>query len=132
MGNVFKLMRNWLSGHPGNNAKNVTPFHRSSFISITDQPIYSWSVLLVPVLLFLRQDIRYSKYRDKKFEIEANQFRLDHLKEQYIYQTLAYQGQQFTIEDCLRSLIIITGFSDSIFIDDCKDCKIILGPVKGR
>ena len=57
MGNVFKLMRNWLSGHPGNNAKNVTPFHRSSFISTTDQPIYSWSVLLVPVLLILRQDI---------------------------------------------------------------------------
>lgn len=40
MGNVFKLVRNWLSNQP-DEAKNVTPLHQSSFIS-TLQPVYSW------------------------------------------------------------------------------------------
>ncbi len=46
MGNVFKLIRNWLSSQPDDDAKNVTPFHQSSCIS-TNQPVYSWLVRLI-------------------------------------------------------------------------------------
>ncbi len=75
---------------------------------------------------------KFSFCRDKKANIEVSQFRLDHLIDQIIHRTFVDQGQQLTIESCSRSFITVSGFSDCVFVDDCKDCKIILGPVKGR
>jgi hypothetical protein len=46
MGNVFKLIRNWLSSQPDDDAKNVTHLDQSSCIS-TDPPVYSWLVRLL-------------------------------------------------------------------------------------
>ena len=71
--------------------------------------------------------------RDKKCDaIETSQFRLHHLVHQNVHRQLAIQGQQLTIEGCSRSLITVSGYSDSVFVDDCSECKMILGPVKGR
>ena len=134
MGNVFKLIRNWLSSQPDDDAKNVTHLDQSSCIS-TDPPVYSWLVRLLALYFGCHHILMCSllfKCRDNKSEVETNQLRLNHLNELYIFRNIVYRGQQFKIENCLRSLILVTGFFDSIFVDDCKDCKIILGPVKGR
>lgn len=36
------------------------------------------------------------------------------------------------IQNCSSSVILATDISDSVFIDDCSNCKIVLGPVKRR
>lgn len=41
-------------------------------------------------------------------------------------------GQQLVIQNCSNCMIFILDYVDSINIDDCANCKIVLGPVKGR
>ncbi|KAI9559633.1 hypothetical protein GHT06_013638 [Daphnia sinensis] len=110
MGNVFNLIKNWIGSQSEDCANDATiPISCGNSIPI-HPPVYSW---------------------DKKTETDASQFRLENVNGQFIYRTLVIQGQQFTIEGCRRSLILVTGSFDSIFVDDCVDCKIILGPVRG-
>ncbi|KZS14193.1 protein XRP2 [Daphnia magna] len=110
MGNVFNLIHNWISSRCDDYANNVTiPIRHGNSIPI-HPPVYSW---------------------DRKTDTDASQFRLENLNGQFICRTLVNQGQQFTIEGCKRSLILVTGSFDSVFVDDCIDCKIILGPVRG-
>ena len=76
--------------------------------------------------------------RDKKPKIVVDQFRLTKIVDQQVHRSLLLpkgnQGaQQLIVNGCLRSLMTVSdGFSDSVFIDDCTECKIILSPVKGR
>lgn len=41
-------------------------------------------------------------------------------------------GQQFSIQNCSNATIMIFDFIDSVTIDDCQNCTIILGAVKAR
>jgi len=40
-------------------------------------------------------------------------------------------GQQFIIQNCKSCTIFLFDHSDSITIEDCVDCKFIIGPVQG-
>uniref|UniRef100_A0A915D570 C-CAP/cofactor C-like domain-containing protein n=1 Tax=Ditylenchus dipsaci TaxID=166011 RepID=A0A915D570_9BILA len=40
-------------------------------------------------------------------------------------------GQQFAIENCIDSILIVLDYSSTVIIDDCKNCIIMLGPCKG-
>lgn len=41
-------------------------------------------------------------------------------------------GQQFLLEECTNCEIYLLDHIGSMYIDDCKDCKIITGPISGR
>lgn len=41
-------------------------------------------------------------------------------------------GQQLIIQNCENSEIFILDFMNSVVVDDCVNCKIVLGAVKGR
>lgn len=41
-------------------------------------------------------------------------------------------GQQFIIENCQNSVLLVLDALDSVTIDDCKSCVIVLGPCSGR
>lgn len=41
-------------------------------------------------------------------------------------------GEQFIIQNCKDCTIYILDHINTITIDDCINCKIILGPVEGR
>ena len=41
-------------------------------------------------------------------------------------------GNSFAIEDCKNAKLYVFDFTGAITIDDCINCDIILGPVKGR
>ncbi|KHN81620.1 Protein XRP2 [Toxocara canis] len=41
-------------------------------------------------------------------------------------------GQQFIIDKCKESCILILDHTASVNIDDCEKCLIVLGPCKGR
>jgi hypothetical protein len=60
MGNVFKLIRNWLSNQPDDDAKNVTHLDQSSCIS-SDPPVYSWLVRLLSLKLIRMGDRTQTK-----------------------------------------------------------------------
>merc|ERR1711973_894954 len=63
-------------------------------------------------------------------EMDINAFHVQHLVDNQCHRSLPSRGQQFKITNCSRSLITVADSFDSIFIDDCSQCKIVLGPVK--
>lgn len=42
------------------------------------------------------------------------------------------RGQQFVIRNCEDSSIFLLDYSDSIIVDDCQRCTLVLGPTKQR
>lgn len=42
------------------------------------------------------------------------------------------KGEQFIIQNCSHSLIYVLDYCDSVLVDECDHCKIIIGPTKGR
>ena len=41
-------------------------------------------------------------------------------------------GSSFVVQNCRSSQIYILDHTGAVNIDDCEDCDIVLGPVKGR
>jgi protein XRP2 len=41
-------------------------------------------------------------------------------------------GQQFVIQNCKNTCIYIFDYANTVTVDDCNNCKIILAAVKGR
>ena len=39
-------------------------------------------------------------------------------------------GQQFIVQNCQNSTIFILDYSDTITVDNCSECKIVIGPVQ--
>lgn len=49
-----------------------------------------------------------------------------------IKNSLQINGEQFLLEECNECEIYLLDHIGSMYIDYCKDCKIITGPVSGR
>lgn len=72
-------------------------------------------------------------FRDSRPKINPNDFIISNLKgEDTCRVSGSVNGQQFVIQNCSNSMIFVLDYIDSINIDDCTNCKIVLGPVKGR
>lgn len=72
-------------------------------------------------------------HRDKRPQVDPNDFIIQNLKGEDVCRTSgSVNGQQLVIQNCSNSMIFVLDCIDSINIDDCANCKIILGPVKGR
>lgn len=41
-------------------------------------------------------------------------------------------GQQYIIRNCKNVCIYLLDHINTLTIDDCSDCKLVIGPVKGR
>ncbi|UXI18331.1 hypothetical protein NH340_JMT04274 [Sarcoptes scabiei] len=41
-------------------------------------------------------------------------------------------GEQFIIQNCFDSIICLFDYSNTVTIDDCRDCVFFIGPVMGR
>ena len=74
-----------------------------------------------------------SNFRDRRPEVDTNNFIIRNFSNEDLCRlTGAVNGQQLVIQNCSNCMIFILDHIDSINIDDCANCKIVLGPVKGR
>ena len=72
-------------------------------------------------------------FRDSKRNINPKDFIIEGATDTEIWKLPgSINGQQFVIENCKNSIIYILDHTNTVNIDDCVKCKIILGPVKGR
>ncbi|XKL68958.1 hypothetical protein PGB90_006727 [Kerria lacca] len=92
----------------------INNFYKTAPHTHTVVAAYSWDV---------RNDSEMSK---KNFIIEnitnSNKWKLPN----------SINGQQFIIQNCTTSTIFILDFTDTVIVDECKYCTIILGPIKRR
>ncbi|GAB6032776.1 Protein Xrp2, variant 3 [Chamberlinius hualienensis] len=72
-------------------------------------------------------------YRDKKQGTKnPKDYTLENLKgEKIIKKPGSIEGEQFIIQNCEECEISVLDYTNSVTIDDCVNCKIILGPIKG-
>lgn len=69
---------------------------------------------------------------DKRPQVDPNDFIIQNMKGEDVCRSAgSVNGQQLVIQNCSNSMIFVLDCIDSINIDDCSNCKIILGPVKG-
>lgn len=72
-------------------------------------------------------------YREKSHvEFDIKELSVSNLSGEIIHRQPAIEGQQFVVENCSDCLVTTTQLADSVFIDDCRHCKIVLGCVRGR
>lgn len=69
----------------------------------------------------------------KKLFLNPNNFIIENLEGQEELRIPgSINGQQFIIQNCKDSTIYILDYLNAVTIDDCINCKIILGPIQGR
>lgn len=69
---------------------------------------------------------------DKKPRVNPSDFIIANFKGEDVCRLPgSVNGQQLVIQNCSNSIIFVLDVIDSINIDDCTHCKIVLGPVKG-
>ena len=42
------------------------------------------------------------------------------------------KGSSFVVQNCRSSQVYVLDHTGTVNVDDCEDCDIVLGPVKGR
>lgn len=145
MGNILKAIRKWFNVPKGHDSCKKSEIYTVDN-PLTTTPVYSWLVLACFRVAKRRVQMTFMfTCRDRKPRIDASQFRLSNITDQHVHRSLLLQdtenstsgshnqGQQLILENCFRSLITLSdGFSDSVFIDDCSECRIVLSPVKNR
>lgn len=70
---------------------------------------------------------------DKRREIDAKDYTIEDVKATVVGRTPGtVNGQQIIIQNCEDSSIYVLDHLNTVIIDDCVNCNIILGPTKGR
>ncbi|KAK9497797.1 hypothetical protein O3M35_003719 [Rhynocoris fuscipes] len=71
--------------------------------------------------------------RQQRKILDPNEYLLEDLKDEIVLKAAGtVNGQQFLIRDCSQCIIYILDIVDSIIIEDCNNCKVIVGPTRGR
>ncbi|KAK6630140.1 hypothetical protein RUM44_005691 [Polyplax serrata] len=74
----------------------------------------------------------YSWDEKRKSAVKADDYIIENLVcQEAIKVPRSIDGQQFIIQNCKDSTIYLLDYINTISIDDCINCKIILGPVEG-
>lgn len=69
---------------------------------------------------------------DKRDDIKIEDFMLDNLRNRQIIRLPgSINGQQFIIQNCNGCLIYLLDNLATATIENCTDCELIIGPVKG-
>ncbi|KAJ8350864.1 hypothetical protein SKAU_G00259940 [Synaphobranchus kaupii] len=93
--------------------KDLTPTtaENTTDNAVSEAPKYSW---------------------DKREKVDPKDFMLTGLKDATVGRLPGkLNGQQFVIQECENCCIFILDHSATVTIDDCINCRVVLGPVKG-
>ncbi|KAK7868751.1 hypothetical protein R5R35_002547 [Gryllus longicercus] len=70
---------------------------------------------------------------DKRCKVNSSDYLVqDIIDSEVVRLPGSVNGQQFIIQNCKNSTFYILDHMNAVVIDDCLDCKIVLGAVKGR
>ncbi|XP_047117203.1 protein XRP2-like [Schistocerca piceifrons] len=83
-----------------------------------------------------RQDTKDSKVKeyswDKRDKVNLKDFTVENLDNEEIWKLPGtINGQQFVIQKCKTSTVYLLDHINTITIDDCVNCKFVIGAVKG-
>lgn len=71
--------------------------------------------------------------RDKRVKINIEDYTIENVEDGEKGRLPgSVNGQQIIIKNCKDAQIYVFDHMNTVTIDDCTNCKIILGPVKGR
>lgn len=91
---------------------------------------YRYKELYCPVLLRL-----LCIFRNKRDELSLSKenFIIENVTDDHKFKLPgSINGQQFMIQFCTNSYIYVFDFTNTVTIDDCTHCTIVVGPVKRR
>ena len=64
-------------------------------------------------------------------KIDLTQYSFENLQEQTVVKAPgSIEGEQFMVRNCINCNIYLLDHINTITIDDCKNCKIFIGPTK--
>ncbi|XP_059475814.1 protein XRP2-like [Neocloeon triangulifer] len=69
---------------------------------------------------------------DKKSKVNPKDFTIENVVDaEVVREPNSVNGRQMIIQNCKGSKILVLDHCNSVTIDDCSDCQIILGPMSG-
>jgi protein XRP2 len=72
-------------------------------------------------------------FRDKRDAVNLKDYTVENTEDgEVLKMPRSVNGQQFVIQNCKNTSIYIFDHANTITVDDCINCKIILAAVKGR
>lgn len=72
-------------------------------------------------------------FRDKRDAVDLKDFTVENTEDGEVWKLPgSVNGQQFVIQNCKNTCIYIFDNANTVTVDDCINCKIILAAVKGR
>ena len=72
-------------------------------------------------------------FRDKRSRNDPKRYMIENLKDETVIKLPGtVNGEQFQIQNCQNACIYILDHINTITIDECVNCRIVLGPIKGR
>ena len=64
-------------------------------------------------------------------KVDLTQYSFENLQEQTVVKAPgSIEGEQFMVRNCINCNIYLLDHINTITIDDCKNCKIFIGPTK--
>jgi protein XRP2 len=71
--------------------------------------------------------------RDKRDAVNLKDYTVENTEgDEVLKMPGSVNGQQFVIQNCKNTCIYIFDHANTVTVDDCINCKIILAAVKGR
>jgi protein XRP2 len=72
-------------------------------------------------------------FRDKRNAVNLKDYTVENIEDgEVLKMPGTVNGQQFVIQNCKNTCIYIFDHANTVTVDDCINCKIILAAVKGR
>jgi protein XRP2 len=71
--------------------------------------------------------------RDKRPKLNPKDYTIENETDSTIVRIPgSVEGKQFMVQNCKDSFIYVLDHCSTVTVDDCTNCKIILGPTRGR
>jgi protein XRP2 len=72
-------------------------------------------------------------FRDKRNAVNLKDYTVENTENGEVLKIPgSVNGQQFVIQNCKNTCIYVLDHANTVTVDDCMNCKIILAAVKGR
>ena len=85
-----------------------------------------------PTLVNLENEVETPKvYSWDKKKVDLSQYSFENLQDQTVVKLPgSINGEQFMVRNCINCNIYLFDHINTITVDDCKNCKIFIGPTK--
>ena len=75
----------------------------------------------------------YLSYRDRTERPDPKDITFEDLEETVVGKLPgSLKGKAFVIRNCKSTRIYLFDFTAAVSVDDCENCELVIGPVKGR